>query len=181
MRMSLDEFLAIEESRGKAKPMKPRKPRKCRAEHDEQREVIDWAASVLSRVPVLRWLFAIPNGGARAKAVAVKLKAEGVKPGVPDLCLAVARQDAHGLYIEMKSLEGSESREQKDWRQHLNEEGYLSVVCKGAREAIRVLCEYLDLDFEAEMKRWEAMRERATRGASATPDFVARKQWSRKA
>ena len=26
MRMSLDEFLAIEESRGKAKPMKPRKP-----------------------------------------------------------------------------------------------------------------------------------------------------------
>ena len=65
-------------------------------------------------------------------------------------------------------------REQKEWRAHLCEEGYLAVVCKGAREAIRVLCEYLDLSFEAEIVKWEAMRERATRGNSVAPVRAAR-------
>ena len=103
-----------------------------------------------------------------------KMKAEGVKPGVPDLCLPASRGFYCGLYIEMKSLTGSESREQKEWRAHLCEEGYLAVVCKGAREAIRVLCEYLDLDFEAEIVKWEAMRERATHGRSVAPVRAAR-------
>ena len=168
MRMTLEQFMEAE-SRAKGKPMKPRKPRACRTEHDEQAELIQRAEHVKSREPVLRWLHAIPNGGARAKAVAVKLKAEGVKPGVPDLCLPASRGLYCGLYIEMKSMTGSESREQKDWRNHLCEEGYLAVVCKGAREAIRVLCEYLDLDFEAEIVKWEAMRERVTRGNSVAP------------
>jgi len=170
--MTVQEYLAIEAGK-KAKPMKPRKPRACRTEHDEQVEVILWAEHVRHRMQVLRWLHAIPNGGARAKVVASKLKQEGVKPGVPDLCLTAARGGHHGLYIEMKSLEGSESREQKEWRQHLNEEGYLSIVCKGAREAIRALCDYLEMDFPEEIKKWEAMRERATHGASAAPFFNA--------
>lgn len=42
-------------------------------------------------------------------------------------------------------------------------------MCKGAREAIRVLCEYLELSFESEIVKWEAMRERATRGNSVAP------------
>ena len=170
MRMTLEQFLEVE---GRGKPMKTRKPRACRTEHDEQSEVIKWAEHVKLREPVLRWLHAIPNGGARAKAVAVKLKAEGVKPGVPDLCLPASRGLCCGLYIEMKSMTGSESRAQKEWRAHLCEEGYLAVVCKGAREAIRVLCEYLDLSFEAEIVKWEAMRERATHGKSAAPAIRA--------
>jgi hypothetical protein len=35
-----------------------------------------------------------------------KLKAEGVRAGVADLCLPAARRGYHGLYIEMKSEEG---------------------------------------------------------------------------
>ena len=36
----------------------------------------------------LKWIFAVPNGGHRAKSVAGKMKAEGAKAGVPDLSAA---------------------------------------------------------------------------------------------
>jgi hypothetical protein len=39
----------------------------------------------------LSLMFAIPNGGLRHKAEANKLKSEGVKAGVPDIMLPIAR------------------------------------------------------------------------------------------
>ena len=52
--------------------------------------------------PELRWLFAVPNGGWRAKRTAAAMKAEGAKPGVPDYLLPVARGGFSGLAIELK-------------------------------------------------------------------------------
>src|SRR3990167_7125439 len=43
-------------------------------------------------VPDVRLLFAIPNGGLRNIRVAMNLKAEGVRAGIPDYFLAVPRQ-----------------------------------------------------------------------------------------
>jgi hypothetical protein len=57
--------------------------------------------------------YAVPNGGYRNIYVARKLKAEGVKAGVADLCLPAARRGYHGLYLEMKSEEGVATKEQK--------------------------------------------------------------------
>ena len=73
------------------------------SEHEHQKAVIEWAEVKSGQYPELRLLYAIPNGGHRHKAVAAKLKAEGVKPGVPDLCLPVRRGEYSGLYIEMKA------------------------------------------------------------------------------
>jgi hypothetical protein len=50
-----------------------------RSEHDQQVALFTWANQNLDRYPVLRWMFAVPNGGHRHPAVAGKLKAEGVK------------------------------------------------------------------------------------------------------
>ena len=88
-------------------------------------------------------MFAIPNGGARHIAVAVKLKAEGVKAGVPDLMLPVSRKGYNGLFIEMKTEEGSEQPNQKKWRETLIGNGYLSVVCKGWDSARSEIMGYL--------------------------------------
>src|SRR5699024_826416 len=71
-------------------------------EHDEQVQRIRWAGLARGAYPALRWLHAVPNGGARNIVVARKLKAEGVQRGVPDLCLPVPRGPYHGLYIELK-------------------------------------------------------------------------------
>ena len=51
-------------------------------EHQEQKTLIKWCEY---KGHPYNLIFAIPNGGQRHKAVAAKLKAEGVKSGVPDL------------------------------------------------------------------------------------------------
>jgi len=93
----------------------------------------------------LRLLFAVPNGGDRHKIVAAKMKAEGVKPGVPDYLLPVSASGCAGLAIELKSRTGYASKEQKQWIADLREQGWRAEVCRGWEQAWRVLSEYLDL------------------------------------
>ena len=89
-------------------------------------------------------LFAIPNGSYKSRAAASSSKREGLRAGVPDLMLPVARKVYHGLFIEMKRTKGSiTSKEQKDWHEYLNGQGYLCVVCKGAQSAIYVIDDYM--------------------------------------
>lgn len=84
-------------------------------------------------------IFAIPNGGSRNKLEAVKLKREGVKAGVPDLFVPVARRGFHGLFIEMKYGKNKTTAKQDEWLNDLNREGYLAKVCHGYREAVELL------------------------------------------
>jgi hypothetical protein len=72
-----------------------------------------------SKYPALRMLHAIPNGGHRHKATAARLKAAGVKAGVPDICLPVARGDWHGLYIELKVGKNKLTEAQRRWKDDL--------------------------------------------------------------
>ena len=113
------------------------------SEHLEQCAVMQWAQLHEKRYPALELLYAIPNGGVRHKAVAAKLKAEGVKPGIPDLCLNAARGGFHGLYIEMKYGKNKTSKDQDKIIAGLRAEGYRVEVCYSAGEAIDVLQEYL--------------------------------------
>lgn len=101
--------------------------------------------------PELRWLFAVPNGGARARKTAVDLKAEGVKPGVPDYLLPVQRGGYVGLAIELKRLDGGRtSPEQREWLAHLEAQGWHAVVRRGWEEAVDELRDYLAADGPAE-------------------------------
>lgn len=114
------------------------------SEHEHQVCVAAWAALSSKQRPELDYLVAIPNGGARHKAVAGKLKAEGVRPGYPDLALNVARGGFHGLFIELKSLTGRASPQQNEWLARLNAAGNYAVVCKGWLSAKECLENYLD-------------------------------------
>ena len=75
-------------------------------EAQEQMTLFSWAAMQSGKYPELNLLYHVPNGGSRHKAEAGRLRAEGVKAGVPDLCLPVARGQYHGLYIELKRQRG---------------------------------------------------------------------------
>lgn len=109
------------------------------SEHQEQCAVIRWFD--IQCKP--HRLFSIPNGGQRHAAVAAKLKAEGVRAGVPDLFLPVSRHGFHGLFIELKAKGGKLQTNQADWLAHLTEQGYMAVVCVGADKAIQTIREYL--------------------------------------
>ena len=115
------------------------------SEHQQQVTVMQWAALMVNKYPFIDLLHAIPNGGARHIAVAKKLKAEGVKAGVPDLCLPVARGGYHGLYIEMKDKTGKVSNSQAWWIERLRQNKYRVEVCYSATEAIKVLEDYYAL------------------------------------
>ncbi len=113
-------------------------------EDAEQRIIFQWAAMETAACPELGLLYAIPNGGKRAIKTAVALKKQGVKRGVPDMCLPVARGGYHGLYIELKRQKGGVvSETQKSWITALAGQGYKAVVCRGADEAIGTIKEYL--------------------------------------
>lgn len=115
------------------------------SEHEEQAAVVQWAERALGAWPELECLYAVPNGGQRDVRVARRLKAEGVRAGVPDLCLPVARGGWNALYVEMKRAAGGRvGPAQEVWAERLGRHGNLVVVCRGADEAIRAIEEYLN-------------------------------------
>lgn len=89
-------------------------------------------------------LYAVPNGGYRSARTAVALKREGMKSGVPDLVLPVARRHWHSLYLELKAGSGSLSENQKRWMEMLSEQGNLVAVAYSFEEAKGILIDYLE-------------------------------------
>lgn len=131
----------------RARAPKPRRDE----EHNEQvvffNRVMALAANAGAVYAVAaRRTFAIPNGGARSKREAGRLKAEGVRAGVSDVFCALPRGGWSGLFIEMKSSTGTASKEQRQWLEESNSVGYLGVVCRGADEAFTVWKAYVSGD-----------------------------------
>lgn len=115
-------------------------------EHDLQVSIMQEVALRANQNPLWGLCFAIPNGGKRNKAVAGKLKAEGVKAGVPDLFLPVARKGCHGLFIELKVGSNKATKSQSMMIDRLKLQGYCATVIWEAQMAINLLEWYLEAD-----------------------------------
>lgn len=114
-------------------------------EANEQEALFRWAAFVRGRFPEIDLLYHVPNGGSRKRLEAANLKRQGVKAGVPDLCLPVARGGFHGLYIEMKYGKNKTSENQKQWLSDLRKQGYAAEVCYGWEQAAEMITKYLEM------------------------------------
>ena len=120
-------------------------------EHQIQSACVRWFAYQHPELKGL--LFAVPNGGARNKATAGKLKAEGVVAGVSDLILLVPQWFTTwrgqqgclyaGLCIEMKTAKGRQSPDQKEWQAKVESKGYKYAVCHSLDEFINEIEDYL--------------------------------------
>ena len=112
----------------------------------EQKQVIRWSQqpSIRQLYPELGLLYHIPNER-EDKVQAAILKDMGVKKGVPDLHLPVPSGKYHGLYIEMKALDGKPDPEQLWWIEHLQANGNACAICYGWQQAMEVLQWYLNL------------------------------------
>lgn len=114
-------------------------------EAQEQITLFEWARLQRGRYPELDLLFHVPNGGSRNKAEAGRLRAEGVKAGVPDLCLPVPRGRFHGLYIELKRKRGGRiDPAQTAWLEELMKQGYSVAICHGWEAAAEIILNYLE-------------------------------------
>ena len=116
------------------------------SEAQEQVLLFQWAKMQENVYPELKLLFHIPNGGKRNLKEAMNLKKQGVKAGVLDIFLPVARKDKHGLWIEMKYGKNRLSQVQHKWYWALIDQGYEVRLCYSADEAIKVIKEYLGIN-----------------------------------
>lgn len=118
--------------------------RNAPTEADEQTALFSWAAYNRRKYPELELLFHIPNEGKRTVINGARLKAQGMKPGVPDICLPVPNLKYTALYIELKRRNGGKvSDAQRGWIAALNRVGCRAVVCHGWDEAREEIESYL--------------------------------------
>jgi len=97
------------------------------SEHLEQARVVSWFRQTYADTLI----FAIPNGGLRSKSSALKLKVEGVVPGIPDLFIPAWR-----VWVEMKKEKGGVvSKDQQKMIEYLQSVNYCVIVCLGAEDA----------------------------------------------
>lgn len=104
-------------------------------------------AQFISRVNYLEpgladYVFAIPNGGKRDPRVAAALKAQGVRPGVPDVFVAMPVHPWAGLWIEFKTAKGRLSNRQVLYLSLLDRAGYRVAVSNDLDEAWAIFKEY---------------------------------------
>lgn len=111
----------------------------------DQIALFDLALLLEKQHPELKLMFHVPNEGKRSVYSGAELKRAGLKKGVPDVMLPVARKGYNGLAIEMKAGKNAPTEEQKKWLTGLAGEGWLCYVCRGYESAATVLGDYMDI------------------------------------
>lgn len=110
------------------------------SEHAHQVSLFQWIER--QRFEGVELIHAVPNGGARHIKVAMKLKAEGTKAGVPDVLWGVARGGFIGLAIEMKYADGNPTKEQRYRMTKMQQEGWLCCFAWDWMAAARTIQGY---------------------------------------
>lgn len=108
--------------------------------------------------PIADLAWHTPNGGRRHPREAARLKAMGVKPGVPDVFVAIPRNGLHGLFIELKAGRNKPTEAQAALHADLRAAGFSVAVAYGWHEAANQVAEYLGLP----LPWWNATIESST-------------------
>ena len=103
----------------------------------------------------------VPNGEKHDKRTGAKLKAMGVKAGVPDLAF-VLPPAGQAAFIELKTEDGDQSSNQTAFRLSVRQAGGLEAVARSVEEV------------ESVLRRW-GVALRATTGAWTHNEARARK------
>jgi hypothetical protein len=125
---------------------------------------VEWCGLAAHTFPELAAIYHIPNGGARPYRVSAKgkrysvegekLKRMGVKAGVWDYHLPVARVwegvPYMGVWIEFKSKDGRLSKEQKEFGRLMRRLGHALLIVNDWEEAKLYTIKYLGMPQGAE-------------------------------
>jgi len=152
---------------GNPPPIEPTEPKQGKvinpedlagdSESSQQKALFAWAAQSVGKYPQLAYMFAVPNGFFATIAQKGKMKAEGLRSGVPDIFLlsrawkGIGYVEGYaGCFIEMKiekyrnRKDGGCSEEQIDFINYATSAGYYCKVCYNWMEARDTLIAYLE-------------------------------------
>jgi hypothetical protein len=112
-----------------------------REEESHQKAFFQWLSLNHPTAYALTWH--CPNGGKRNAIEGAKFKEMGVKPGVPDVFMAVPIHPYHGLFIEFKAGKNKLTPYQETMMSSLSKEKYRVELCYSVDDAIEVVKAYL--------------------------------------
>lgn len=116
---------------------------KMPTEHQVQAALFKWAALMIRVFPELELMYAVPNAGRRSIGAARYMIAEGMKAGVPDVCLPIARGQFSALYIEHKVGKNKLTEHQDRWVELLRRYGNACVVSRSFEQSRGLVIDYL--------------------------------------
>jgi hypothetical protein len=135
------------DGRGKPQPLAMRKgsEKEVTPEKKIQQRFIAWRNMFQRDFPILRSIFAVPNGIWTFKSVAQAMIGQGMTAGIPDIiCLAPSHdRKFHALLIEFKTEKGEPSDEQKFFLQFFADLGYRTTICRNEWTAAQLVNEHL--------------------------------------
>lgn len=94
-------------------------------------------------VPDKRLFFHCKNEGRQSARAGARMKSQAVRAGVADYLLLVPRGPYHGLAIELKSKDGKLSKEQKEWMDLVQVQGYAWTMVRSLDEGMSEITKYL--------------------------------------
>lgn len=114
------------------------------SESREQQIIFEWASWQKNKYPGIEAMYHIANEGKRSASSGSRLKREGLKSGVSDICVPVAKCGYNNLYIELKSGKNKATKEQLDFISLINKYGGKALVVYEADNAIEVIKAYFE-------------------------------------
>lgn len=119
-------------------------------EKHDQANLFAWAEAQMFNYPELDLMYAIPNAGGytggfkKNKGRVIQMRKQGVKKGVPDIHLPVARRGWNSLYIELKREDDDTLKpDQEKWAKKLREANNCVALASGFVDACDILVRYL--------------------------------------
>ena len=114
-------------------------------ESQEQIKLFDW---IRLHPKISKAAFYIPNDGKRSPQMGWLMKKMGMRPGVSDVFLAIANNESHGMFLELKAKDSrgiyrKPTAFQVKFQKDMLENGYHCVVANGADDAIEAIKNYV--------------------------------------
>jgi hypothetical protein len=123
--------------------------RRKRASHPEdamQAALFRWLRVTKYRGrPIADFAWHTPNGGRRNPREAQRFRLLGVKPGVPDVFVAIPRDGSHGLFLELKAGRNTLTETQLGVQADLLSQGFAVREARSWDEAAQIVAVYLDV------------------------------------
>lgn len=114
--------------------------------HLEDAELIaffDWVRWQEKKNPVLKVIHHVPNEGKTTLAGGARKKRKGCRAGILDINVPIPKGDYCGLWIELKTIKGKVSVEQKKIIEILHRLGHCIRIAYSGEEAINILKWYM--------------------------------------
>lgn len=106
------------------------------SEESIHKAIMQW---VRQQPSIAKLVLHFPNEGKRSARYGKLMKDLGMRPGVSDLFIPMARHDYIGAWIEIKTSKGIVSKEQSLFLQDMIRQNYFIFVCRSIEMGIKII------------------------------------------